>query len=375
MAYSRTRLASLWQQAGGAPGLAPTMAAIALAESGGDPRATHRDSDGTIDRGLWQINSIHGYGTRSFDPLANAREAVAIERGSGLDAWSTYQSGAYERYMTVSSGRGAAAPSVPRSGDAFVENASRYVGTPYVWGGNSPKGFDCSGLVEYVLSNMGIRNVPRTSEAQYAWTQRVGPASLQAGDLVFLNFPGETSPGHVMIYAGGNEVIQAPSTGQLVQEDSFDPRKPGKNEWGATVVGYGRVPGLSYAGEPSGPLSGPVVLPGQGNVPGQGNARSRPGTGSGGGWAGDAWGDFETAVGDAGGDVGSLFSGLVDTIEAPLDFLKAALWLVNPLNWLRAAEIVFGFVLILLGVLIAVGADKVVRDVAGSAAASKIPVE
>jgi cell wall-associated NlpC family hydrolase len=374
VAYSRTQLASLWKEAGGAPELAPTMAAIAEAESSGDPLARHKDADGSIDRGLWQINSVHGYGRQSFVPAANAREAVAVEKSSGLGAWSTYTSGAYKRFMA--GGRSGAAPAATssRSGDAFVESAAAYVGTPYVYGGESPKGFDCSGLVEYVLTKMGLQNVPRTSEAQYAWSTRVSAADVEPGDLVFLNFPGENSPGHVMIYAGGNEVIQAPQPGQNVQESSFNPKKPGSNEWGATVVGYGRVPGLSYAGELPG-ISGPVVLPGQGNVPGQGNANSRPGTGGGGGWLGDAWGDFEGTVEDGTSDIGSAFSGLVDAIESPLDFLKAALWLVNPLNWLRGFEVMFGVVLILGAVAIAVGADKVIEDVAGEAAAGKIPVE
>lgn len=375
MAFSRSQLASLWQSAGGDPSLRDTMAAIALAESGGRPRAVHRDSDGSVDRGLWQINSVHGYGAASFDPVANAREAVAIEHSQGLTAWSTYTSGAYRRFMPRQGSRESSSGSNPaKSGDAFVTNASQYIGTPYVWGGASPKGFDCSGLVEYVLAGMGIR-APRTSEAQYAWTKRVGANDLQAGDLVFLNFPGEVSPGHVMIYAGGNQVIQAARPGTNVEEDTFNPKKPGSNEWGATVVGYGRIPGLDYRGEPAGALSGPVVLPGQGNVPGQGNANSRPGTGGDGGWLGDAWGGFESAVSTGAGDVGSLFGDVTGLISGPLDFLKAALWLVNPLNWLRAVEVLIGSVLILLGVLIAVKADQLVENVAGGGAAAKIPAE
>ncbi len=383
MAYSFRQLEAFWTGAGGDPRLAPTMAAIGLAESRGQNVRQRGQPYSRTGWGIWQITPgdsepQYGVDRALLDPRRNAEAAVAKERSQGLGAWSTYTSGAYRSFMPRGRGRTAPAQagesgSYPaRSGDAFVENAARYIGTPYSFGGDSPKGFDCSGLVEYVLSNMGLRNVPRTSEAQYAWTQRVSPDQLQAGDLVFLNFPGEQSPGHVMIYAGGNQVIQAPSTGQLVQEDSFNPQKPGSNEWGARVVGYGRIPGLSYAGEPAGPLSGPVVLPGQGNVPGQGTRpNSRPGTG-GGGWLGNAWGGFESAVEAGAGDVGGLLGGLVDTISAPLDFLKAMLWLVNPLNWLRAFEAIVGALLIGASIAIFVGADRVVEQ-AASAAGGKLP--
>lgn len=380
--YSFGQLEGFWEGAGGSPRLAPTMAAIALAESRGRNVKQRGQPYARTGWGLWQITPgdsepQFGVDQALLDPHRNAEAAVAKERSQGLGAWATYTSGAYLSFMPKTGSRGSSgaggAGVAAKSGDAFVENAARYIGTPYVWGGESPKGFDCSGLVDYVLTNMGIRNVPRTSEAQYAWTKRVDAKDVVPGDLVFLNFPGEVSPGHVMIYAGGKQVIQAPRPGQKVQESSFDPIKPGRNEWGATVVGYGRVPGLSYAGEL--PFGGPVVLPGQGNIPGQGSANSRPGTGGGGGFASDAWGGLESAVESGAGDVGSLFSGIIDTIEAPLDFLKAALWLVNPLNWLRAVEVVIGFVLIVLGILIAVKADELVKDVAGTAAASKIPVE
>jgi NlpC/P60 family len=247
------------------------------------------------------------------------------------------------------------------TGDAFVQDASSYLGTPYVWGGESPKGFDCSGLVDYVLSQLGLRNVPRTSEAQYAWSDRVSAANVQAGDLVFLNFPGEQSPGHVMIYAGGKRVIQAPAPGQDVQVSTFDPKKPGSNEWGATVVGYGRVPGLSYAGEPAGP-SAPRVT-GVGGSP-ISSSPARPGTGSG---SGGVTGALESAAGDAAAIATGGFSSLLDLISGPADFLKAALWLVSPVNWLRAVEVLFGFSLIVAALLLAAGADKALAAAGGSA--------
>lgn len=101
-------LGELWISAGGDKRLAPIMAAIALAESGGNKGAVGGpNSDGTYDYGLWQINSSHSQYSKSrllSDPLYNARAAVAIYRSQGLRAWSTYNNGAYKSHMGQSSG-------------------------------------------------------------------------------------------------------------------------------------------------------------------------------------------------------------------------------------------------------------------------------
>ena len=138
----------------------------------------------------------------------------------------------------------------PRSGKPtvkqFLDFVTRYIGVPYVWGGANPNGFDCSGLVYFGLRSIGVKGVPRTSEEQWKWVQRVPANQVQPGDLIFMNFPGESSPGHVVIYLGNGRVLQAPSTGQNVQVDSFSPKAAGSKEWGGTIVGYGRIPGLQY---------------------------------------------------------------------------------------------------------------------------------
>jgi len=99
--YSYGQLKTLWVLAGGAPSLAPTMAAIAMAESGGLTSA-HNPSGAS---GLWQIEIpvnaqyVPGGAANVYNPLANARGAVAIERVQGLGAWVTYSSGAYRQYL------------------------------------------------------------------------------------------------------------------------------------------------------------------------------------------------------------------------------------------------------------------------------------
>lgn len=136
------------------------------------------------------------------------------------------------------------------TGGGFLTEVEKFIGTPYVWGGAAPGGFDCSGLVQYGLEQLGLKNVPRTSEDQWGWVQKIKQSQLQPGDLIFETWPGEASPGHVVIYAGNGQIVQAPATGQDVQKVKWSPQIV-QGE-GGKVVGYGRVPGLSYNGEPAG---------------------------------------------------------------------------------------------------------------------------
>ena len=93
-----------------------------------------------------------------------------------------------------------------------VQIANRLTGIPYRWGGASPRaGFDCSGLVQYVYGQVGIR-LPHYTAAQYAHGRRVTRGSLRAGDLVFFS-----GLGHVGIYAGGGKFIHAPRRGTTVR--------------------------------------------------------------------------------------------------------------------------------------------------------------
>jgi len=91
-----TQLEDLWKDAGGSAGEAFTAAEIAMAESSGDQDATDDDGNGTVDRGYWQINSIHG-AQSTYDAYGNARAAVLIsDDGTNWGPWTTYKSGAYE---------------------------------------------------------------------------------------------------------------------------------------------------------------------------------------------------------------------------------------------------------------------------------------
>jgi peptidoglycan DL-endopeptidase CwlO len=93
--------------------------------------------------------------------------------------------------------------------------AMQYLGTPYVYGGASPGGFDCSGLVMYVFGQVGV-SLPHNAAAQYGYGVPVSQSQLQAGDLVFFN-----GLGHVGIYIGGGQFIHAPHTGDFVKISSL----------------------------------------------------------------------------------------------------------------------------------------------------------
>lgn len=102
MSYTYAQLEQLWISAGGSRAAAPVAAAIAMAESSGNPDATDYDSNGTVDRGLWQINSIHG-AQSTFSVAQNAKAAVAISgNGSNWTPWTTFNSGAYRQYLNSS---------------------------------------------------------------------------------------------------------------------------------------------------------------------------------------------------------------------------------------------------------------------------------
>lgn len=112
------------------------------------------------------------------------------------------------------------------SNSAVVDIAKKFLGTPYKWGGTSPDGFDCSGLVQYVYSQIG-KSIPRTSQAQFMGGTDVSSDNLQPGDLVF--FKGATgslfAPGHVGLYIGNGQYIQAPKTGDVVKISNLSDRK------------------------------------------------------------------------------------------------------------------------------------------------------
>ena len=245
-AYSFSDLEKLWKDAGGNATYAPMAAAVAMAESGGHPNATNRNSNGSTDRGLWQINSVHG-AMSTLDVKANARAAVSLSKnGTSWKAWCTAWSsgkcsGTYlgtgapflnflpkgSSTGTVPSGTASADTSTPALKAIAFEYSQ--IGLPYKFGAEQTgKDFDCSGLTQTAYAKAGI-TIPRTAAEQQKFTQRISKAELRPGDLIFWGNPAH----HVAMYIGGGRIIQAPQTGEKIDNVKV---------WG-TPSNYGRVPG------------------------------------------------------------------------------------------------------------------------------------
>ena len=109
------------------------------------------------------------------------------------------------------------------STSAITSYALTFLGVPYVWGGTTPSGFDCSGLVQYVYSHFGINLGRTTYTQQYAGT-KISLASAQAGDLYFWGSYG--SAYHVAIALGGGQYVMAPAPGQNVMTGSVSSYTP-----------------------------------------------------------------------------------------------------------------------------------------------------
>ena len=100
-----------------------------------------------------------------------------------------------------------------------VGNAGQMIGKPYRYGGDTPAGFDCSGLVRYSYGRVGI-SMPRATPAQRSATTLISVRSLRPGDLLFFDQEGKKAS-HVGIYVGDGRFIHAPSTGGHVRTDSL----------------------------------------------------------------------------------------------------------------------------------------------------------
>lgn len=116
------------------------------------------------------------------------------------------------------------------------ETAKQYLNTPYRWGGTTTRGFDCSGYVLKVFTDLGIE-LPRTSRMQYQVGEAVAKDELQPGDLVFFNTNGRgKGVSHVGIYYGDGKFIHSQSYKGVSITDINDPKY-----WGARYVGAKRI--------------------------------------------------------------------------------------------------------------------------------------
>lgn len=151
-----------------------------------------------------------------------AKKRMADEMG----VWQSILRGAKDLGVTVEK-------------DSPVETALSYHGIPYVWGGASPSGFDCSGLTMYVYAQHGV-DLPHHAASQFLMGVPVDPSALQPGDLVFFGSPVH----HVGMYIGGGYFVHAPRTGDVVKVSKLADR--------SDFVGARRYPWRYRVGPPLG---------------------------------------------------------------------------------------------------------------------------
>jgi len=168
---------------------------------------------------------------RELARQAAAARAERAEQARQLALADPYSS------SSSSSDSSASAPPAPSvsappssNGSAAVAIAMRYLGVPYVWGGESPSGFDCSGLIVYVYRQLGV-SLPHHAATMYSYGTYVSRDQLQPGDLVYFD-----GLGHMGMYIGGGNFIHAPHTGDVVKISSLS------DSWYAsTYVGAKRI--------------------------------------------------------------------------------------------------------------------------------------
>ena len=171
----------------------------------------------------------------SFAPaFANAGTATAsasnpsptIRTSIATSAAGTSSTSSTSTANTSTASTSTAVAAVGHQAQTAVQTALGQVGTPYVWGGNTTSGFDCSGLTSYAWQQAGV-TIPRTSAAQSNGLDSVTRSQLQPGDLVFFHSP----VSHVAMYVGDGQVVEAPFSGSHVRVADLAGRNP---------VGYGR---------------------------------------------------------------------------------------------------------------------------------------
>jgi peptidoglycan DL-endopeptidase CwlO len=162
---------------------------------------------------------------RQLEAVRAAQAQVAAAQAEQLQASQSTVVGA----TAATPDGGSVLPASPY-GSQVVAEAMSFIGTPYVWGGGAPGGFDCSGLVMYSFAQLGV-SLPHSSYAMWNYGVSVPYDQLEPGDMVFFD-----GLGHVGLYIGGGEFVNAPYTGAYVRVDSLDSGWAAANYVGARRI-------------------------------------------------------------------------------------------------------------------------------------------
>ncbi|WP_414839646.1 NlpC/P60 family protein [Carnobacterium sp. TMP28] len=161
-----------------------------------------------------------------------AREIGEAKKASVINTSAVAEKATTATTVETQSTPAASTPASSNSWGSAQGAAFGVQGTPYLYGGSTTSGFDCSGFTQYAFSSAGV-NLPRTASAQYSASTKVSQSEAKPGDLVFFNQTGSID--HVAIYLGNGKFIGAQSSsGVAVAEIN-------QYYWGKYIVGYGRV--------------------------------------------------------------------------------------------------------------------------------------
>lgn len=183
--------------------------------------ATHQVKSGDT---LWQI--AQDYGT-----TVSSLQSINGISGHMIYPGQTFQTSAGSSAAS-SSTKAPKVTQVSNPTSSIASIAQQYIGVPYVWGGSTPAGFDCSGFIAYTLNKAG-HNVARTSAAGY-YNMATKVSTPQQGDLVFFSGTYKAGISHIGIYVGNGKMVAA-NNGGVEFVDVFGPY------WGDHFTGYGRM--------------------------------------------------------------------------------------------------------------------------------------
>ncbi len=176
-----------------------------------------------------EADGVFGSGTDKAVRLFQAKKGLEVD---GIVGPTTYRAllGKDMPAREAQVSRGEASTSKVRR---LIATAHQYQGVPYVFGGTTPSGFDCSGYVRYVYSHIGVV-LPRAADSQYSVGKSISKNNLQPGDLVFFETYTD-GVSHSGIYLGNNEFISATSSSGVVVRSLHD------DYWGSRYIGAKRV--------------------------------------------------------------------------------------------------------------------------------------